>query len=69
MEQSKIVDTKKNSLDSDQDNLTNATKTYNDLLSLNEDVTKAAAELEVAKTNYSTAASNYDKALDNHHDC
>lgn len=69
VEQSKIVDTKKNSLDSDQDNLTNATKTYNDLLSLNEDVTKAAAELEVAKTNYSTAASNYDKALDNHHDC
>ena len=68
-EQSKIVDTKKNSLDLAQDNLTNATKTYNDLLSLNEDVTKAAAELEVAKTNYSTAASNYDKALDNHHDC
>ena len=68
-EQSKIVDTKKNSLDSAQDNLTNATKTYNDLLSLNEDVTKAAAELEVAKTNYSTAASNYDKALDYHHDC
>ena len=68
-EQSKIVDTKKNSLDLVQDNLTNVTKTYNDLLSLNEDVTKAAAELEVAKTNYSTAASNYDKALDNHHDC
>ena len=68
-EQSKIVDTKKDSLDSAQDNLTNATKTYNDLLSLNEDVTKAAAELEVAKTNYSTAASNYDKALDYHHDC
>ena len=68
-EQSKIVDTKKNSLDLAQDNLTNATKTYNDLLSLNEDVTKAAAELEVAKTNYSIAASNYDKALDNHHDC
>lgn len=69
VEQSKIVDTKKNSLDSAQDNLMNATKTYNDLLSLNEDVTKAAAELEVAKTNYSTAASNYDKALDYHHDC
>ena len=68
-EQSKIVDTKKNSLDLAQYNLTNVTKTYNDLLSLNEDVTKAAAELEVAKTNYSTAASNYDKALDNHHDC
>ena len=69
VEQSKVVDTKKNSLDLAQDNLTNVTKTYNDLLSLNEDVTKAAAELEVAKTNYSTAASNYDKALDNHHDC
>ena len=69
VEQSKIVDRKKNSLDLAQDNLTNATKTYNDLLSLNEDVTKAAAELEVAKTNYSIAASNYDKALDNHHDC
>ena len=68
-EQSKVVDRKKNSLDLVQDNLTNVTKTYNDLLSLNEDVTKAAAELEVAKTNYSTAASNYDKALDNHHDC
>ena len=68
-EQSKVVDTKKSSLDLAQDNLTNVTKTYNDLLSLNEDVTKAAAELEVAKTNYSTAASNYDKALDNHHDC
>ena len=67
--QSKIVDTKKNSLDLAQDNLTNVTKTYNDLLSLNEDVTKAAAELEVAKTNYSIAASNYDKALDYHHDC
>ena len=68
-EQSKIVDAKKNSLDLAQDNLTIVTKTYNDLLSLNEDVTKAAAELEVAKTNYSTAASNYDKALDYHHDC
>ena len=68
-EQSKIVDTKKNSLDLAQDNLTNVTKTYNDLLSLNEDVKKAAAELEVEKTNYSTAASNYDKALDYHHDC
>ena len=51
-EQSKVVDTKKSSLDLAQDNLTNVTKTYNDLLSLNEDVTKAAAELEVAKTNY-----------------
>ena len=44
-------------------------RTYNDLLSLNEDVKKATAELEVEKTNYSTAASNYDKALDYHHDC